>query len=603
MRRSSLLLFACVLPAQAADSPSRAALREHAAVVARSPQVHGHRLCVKLAEGCGAEWVAGHLQSHTGVDLGAAAALFASAAVEPLFTALPWAGLDLWHRRACAVLPVHQRPGHLGLWFRLELPDAAAADALTEKLFDCPLVEHVHKEPRGTPASCATPAFAGGRIAGGGVSSGDVSGGDIPPPTPLFTSLQSTHLPAPTGLGVWRAQTVYGARGQGTQVLMVEHDWYLDHEDMDQMVLANFLGAYPGGNSGDAAHGTAGASVLVADRNEFGMTGMVDETRIRFLATGSNGGLANAILQAGVQGQPGDLILFVLMFLLGQISTTDWVPMEFLQSVYDATATVTGNGRLLVCAAGNGANNLDDPRLMRRFDRSFRDSGAILAAATAGDLPTRASYSNFGSRIDACAQGLYVVACGVGTMFWPNGDRRQAYTADHQGTSSATALIAGAMVALQGAARAQLGRSLDNAEIRSLLHQHGTPSPDAIGKRPDLPAMLVAMGAGDGLWASHPDLPLGGSVQVELSGPAGSGALLFASFAPGRIDLGLNRPVLLAQAGLLSLGFLALPAGQAAFPVQLPNVATLHGVSLYFQAGVLQGSGLRVTNSVQITGL
>lgn len=588
MRSVLPFLFASALMAQAPAPTARGELRQHAAVVAKSPQVFGQRLCVKLAEGCGAEWRDGRLQSRTGVDLAEANALFAGAAVTPLFPALSWDELDLWHRRACAALPEGSRPGHLGLWFRLELPDAAAADALTGRLFDCALVEHVHNEPRGTPAAAGVLPRPGQ---------------DIPPVTPLFTALQSTHQPAPAGLGVWQAQSVYGARGQGTAVVMVENDWYLDHEDMDQMVLANFVGAYPGGNSGEAGHGTAGASVLVADRNDYGMTGMVDETRIRFLATGSNGGLANSILVAGAQSQPGDLILFVLMFMLGQISTTDWVPMEFLQSIYDATATVTGNGRLLVCAAGNGANSLDDPRLLRRFDRSFRDSGAILAAATEGDLLTRASYSNYGSRIDACAQGLYVVACGIGTMFWPNGDRRQTYTADYQGTSSATALVAGAVVALQGAARAQLGRTLSLAEIRNLLHHHGSASPDAIRQRPNLPAMLAVLGALDGLRASHPDLPLGGSVQIEMSGQVGSGALLFAGFAPGRTELGFNRPILLDLGGMLSLGFLAMPTGQASFPVALPNLASLRGLSLYFQAGLLQNGGLWVTNSVQVTGI
>lgn len=591
MLRVSMLLFALALPAQ---DPAQGALvagsladrKAHAAVVARSPQVFANRLCVKLAEGCGAEWCAEGLHSRTGVDLAPVAALFAAAKVSPLFPALSWTELDRWHQRACAALPPHNRPGHLGLWFRLELPDGAAADALTERLFDCPLVVHVHKEPRATPAA-----------AGVGMQPQD-----IPPPTPLFTGLQATHQPAPNGLGVWRAQTVYGARGQATHVVMVEYDWYLDHEDMDQMVVANFLGPYPGGATGDAGHGTAGASVLVANRNEYGMTGMVDETAIRFLPVGG-GGLANAILQAGAASQPGDLVLVVLMFMLGQISTTDWVPMEFLQSVFDASLTVTGNGRLLAVAAGNGGNSLDDPRLVRRFDRSFRDSGAIMAAATDGPLLTRAVFSNYGSRIDACADGLGVVACGIGTMFWPNQDRRQTYTSDYQGTSSATALIAGAVLAMQGAARAQLGRSLTTAELRSLLAQHGTPSPDAIGRKPDLPAILAAMGASDGLLASHPDLPLGGSVQIELSGQPGTGALLFAGLQPGRIDLGLNRPVLLSSAGMLSLGFLALPAGQAAFPVQVPNAAVLHGLSLYFQAGRLQGSSIWITNSVQITVL
>jgi len=586
--RSSLpvpWLLACALllaaPARTQQTP-----RETAALIARSPHVHHDRLCVKLVEGSGAELRDGLLHSRTGTDLSPAARLFARAIAEPLFTALPWDGLDQWHKNACAVLPEGRAPGHLGLWFRLTAPSAVAADALSDALLTCPLVEHVHKEPQPTPASHRTPNPPG----------------DIPPTTPLFTALQLTHDPAPSGHGVWRAQGILGARGQNVRFHMVEDDWYMPHEDLDVLVPANFVGGLPAGTTGGGTHGVAGTSILCAGRDTFGMTGIVDEVDIRFYAASGNGGAANALLQAAVNSQPGDVVMMVLMFLLGQLGTDDWVPLELLQAVFDATLTATANGRILVVTAANGGRSLDDPRFMRRFDRGFRDSGAIMVTASDGPLLTRASFSNYGSRIDANSWGNGVIAAGYGTLFFPNSDYRQAYTSSYAGTSPAVPTVAGLVASMQGAVRRQLDRTLTTAELLQLLHTIGTPSPDAIGRRTDLFAALQALGAVDGLEMSSPDVLLGGSVSVALTGAAGGAAFLFTSFLLGNLDLGLNRKVHLGLATMQTVGFLPMPSGTANWTMQVPNDPSLSGTSLYFQAGLLAGTApIHVTNSGQTT--
>ncbi|MFO1077738.1 MAG: S8 family serine peptidase [Planctomycetota bacterium] len=351
-----------------------------------------------------------------------------------------------------------------------------------------------------------------------------------------------------------------------------------------------------------ANHGIAGTSIVCADRNDYGMTGIVDEAAIRFVSVVTNGGLANSLLLAGTNSQPGDVVMVVMMFLLGQIGGNDWVPYEILQPVFDATLTVTANGRYVVAAGGNGANNLDDPRLLRRFDLTFRDSGAFLAGASDGALLTRAPFSNFGSRIDANSWGNGVMACGYGTLFYPNNDPLQAYTLAGTGTSSATALLAGVVTSIVGGCRAELARDPTIPELRQLMAAHGAQSPDPIGRRPDVHAILQAMGAIDGLETSAPDVGIGGTEHVLLSGPTASGALVFANFAPGSTDLGLNRRILLDLPGMMSLGFVAMPTGSASIAVSIPADPGLHGVSLYFQAGILSGSApVHVTNAGQLT--
>ncbi|MCA8974349.1 MAG: S8 family serine peptidase, partial [Planctomycetes bacterium] len=443
-----LLALAAVLHLTAASvttqTPSRdPAELELARTISRSPQAIGDHLCVKLREGSGAELVSGVLRSRTGFDLAGVNTLFGMARAEPLFTVMSWDELDLWHRRACANLPVDNRPGHLGLWFRLVTPTVEQADWLFERLWAEPMVEHVVKEPRGTPAGMPMRRRRSMPT-------------DIPPPTPLFTSLQGTFEPTPLGHSIWRGQGVLGARGQGVRVEMIELEWDLDHEDVSQCVAANFVGAIPT-PGGQAGHGTAGASIVSADRNEYGFTGIADEVAMRFYPTNSNGGIANTILTAGANCQVGDVLMMVMMYMLGQNGGADWVPYEIVQPIFDASLTVTGNGRVMVVSAGNGDNNLDDPRLVRRFDRSYRDSGVLIVSASDGSLLPKAPFANFGSCIDAHSWGDDVCVCGVPTLFFPNNDIRQAYSADGTGTSSAVPAIAGIAAALQGASAQQLG--------------------------------------------------------------------------------------------------------------------------------------------------
>lgn len=564
----------------------RAADRELARTISRSPQVVPNVLCVKLIEGSGAVLVDGRLRSRVGMDLAAPAALLARGRLLPLFAGIALEQLDRMHATACANLLPKDRPGHLGLWFRCELPTVAAADQLFELLWDQPLIEHVVKQALPTPAAMPITALLPG---------------DIPPPTPLFTSLQGSFDPSPVGHSFWQAQGILGARGQGIGFHMVEQEWHFDHEDVSQCVAANVFGTYPP-PGGEAGHGTAGASVITADRNEYGITGIADEVGLRFYSTTTNVNLETTLLIAGTQCQPGDVIMVVMMYNLAQVGGTDWVPFEILQPVFDATATLTGNGCHVVVASGNGDNSLDDPRFVRRFDRTFRDSGAVFAAATDGASLSKAHFSNFGSRIDANSWGDDVCACGIPTLFYPNQDIRQSYTADYTGTSSAVPGVAGLVAAIQGAAERQLGARLTNDQVRPLLWTHGPLSPDSIGRRPDLQAILAAIGAADGLAVAHPDVPIGASEDVTITGPAGSGAFLFAAFDAGSTDLGFNRRIHLALPGILTVGFVPMPAGAATFQIDIPNDIGLRGLDLFLQAGVLQAAApVHVTNSGQLT--
>ncbi|MCU0863406.1 MAG: S8 family serine peptidase [Planctomycetes bacterium] len=582
---SSLVVGAALAPvaAQGAADPL---------VVADPAAVHVDRLCVKLQEGTGAELVDGRLRSRTGADLEAVARWFRQARVEPLVATVSWDELDRWHDQAAAVLPEGRRPGHLGLWFRVHAASAAQAEALHRSLAAEPLVTCVYHEPRYFLASAAVP------------------GNDPLPPTPAYMALQGSHGPTTAtlpGHDFPAAAAVYGGRGRGIGLRVIEDVWIFGHEDVEQLTAANLLGPAPAYEVTTANHGLSGASLVVADRNAFGITGAADEASARLIAIGTNGGIEGSLALAVSSSQPGDVVMIVIMVLVPGLGPGTFVPLEFYQAGFDAVRTATALNRHVVIPAGNGNRSLDDPALLGRFDRSFRDSGAIIVAASAGGNLQKAQFSNWGSRIDAHSWGDGVISCGYGTLFQGTTDFSQAYTAAATGTSSSTPHLAGAIAAIQGAARMQLGQTLSNAQIAALLAAHGATTPDVIGRRTDLPGIFTALGIYDGLRLSAPDAMIGAPVPevltATLSGAENDLMVLFGGLSPGNTNLGFNRPVHIDLGGLLSLGAFVLPSAPstASWQLVVPNDLTLRGTDLYFQAVRWRAGALHVTNSCHAT--
>lgn len=561
------------------------------------PATYDTRLELKFVEGSAVALQAGSLVSNTGADIESVARWLGGFRVTPMVTSVPLEQLDAWHAHALAVLPEGNRPGHLGLWFYVDGDDAASVENLRQSLAREPLVAHVYQQPRLYLAS-ATPAAipVAPRVAAS-------SQGDLPPTTPSYTSQQFTHDPTPLGHGVRAAAGTLGARGQGIGLRMLETDWLFGHEDLCQLVAANVLGAAPPGARPAGDHGASGSSIVFADRNAYGVTGIADEVSARFVALELNGGYVNSMTLVLANSQPGDVALIVVMVLVPALGPGAWLPFEFFQSSFDATLTATANGMHVVVPAGNGDRSLDDPALLGRFDRNFRDSGAIIVGASAAGLMQKADFSNWGTRIDAHGWGDQVIACGYGSLFYPNNDPLQAYTAAGTGTSSATPHIAAIVASLQGAALRQTGQLLSNQAVLDLLHTQGAPTPDVIGLRPDLAGMLTQIGAIDGLRMTAPDAPIGGLIEATMDGQPGSVAALFGSFATSNLPLGFNRNVHLDLLQMASLGAFVLGAsGTAQYQLPVPNNVTLQGADIYFQAVRLTGTQpLFVTNSCQAT--
>jgi hypothetical protein len=360
---------------------------------------------------------------------------------------------------------------------------------------------------------------------------GAARGAVAPATTPDFTARQIYEDASPAGIDARWAWTRPGGGGAGVRVIDVEGAWRFTHEDL----LLNQGGVIGGTEIANIIwrnHGTAVAGVLSGDRNAFGITGIAPDANIRaisILFPGSGQIPARAIFFATLALSAGDIILVELhnpgprYGFAERPDQLGYIAMEWWPDIGDAIRYATGRGVIVVEAAGNGAENLDDALydtpaagFPASWINSFRggraDSGAILVGAGApppgthgqdyGPDRSRLGFSNFGSRVDCQGWGQEVTTTGYGDLQW-GATEDVWYTDAFNGTSSASPIVVGAVACYQGISTAA-GNPKMPAEVRARLRATGSPQLDApgrsaaqrIGNRPDLRAMLPLLEKG-----------------------------------------------------------------------------------------------------------
>ena len=223
------------------------------------------------------------------------------------------------------------------------------------------------------------------------------------PATPDYQGEQGYRLSAPEGVGASDVTAVAGADGAGVAIVDIEYNWVLDHEDLELDASANIDSAplydpYP---VDEGNHGTAVLEILGGRPNAYGVTGLVPEATLLVapaMTTSHGYNVARAVnLAAQILG-PGDVILIEQQSYV--CGGSNFGPVEWNPPVFDAIATATALGIVVVEAAGNGAVDLDAPACGGWFDRSVRDSGAIIVGAGEPGSRARLSFSSYGSRVD-----------------------------------------------------------------------------------------------------------------------------------------------------------------------------------------------------------
>ncbi|MCB9564252.1 MAG: S8 family serine peptidase [Kofleriaceae bacterium] len=398
--------------------------------------------------------------------------------------------------QVAAVAPLFARPSTPALagWVRIELtasPDDAAA--LAAWLVARPGVVDAFVAPVITLADDVAD---------------DAPGADAdrcPLRTPRYDALQGYLAAAPGGIDAAAAWPRPGGRGEGVWFADIEGGWNRDHEDLPGDRIHHVAGRAVADPAWQA-HGTAVLGEVVGRDNGIGVVGIAPDVERVVTASIFDTPVAVAIDAAQAALRPGDVLLIELQ---GQGPRRRYVPVEYWRDVFEVIQHATARGVIVVEAAGNGGEDLDHRAYRGAFDRARRDSGAILVGAGA---PARAGwtdrsrldFSNYGSRVDVQGWGRRVTSLDYGDLQECDRQvRTRNYTDQFSGTSSASPIVAGAAILLQGVHRAATGAPLTPAAMRALLVATGTPQVDGphgratqhIGPRPDLARALEALPA------------------------------------------------------------------------------------------------------------
>jgi hypothetical protein len=410
----------------------------------------------------------------------------------------------------------------LSVFYKVEAPEDKL-EALAAQLTSCTSVEAAYVKPPAIPSqTMVEPMMEEPQEFINMMSSLET---EAVPATANFIPRQTYLGPAPAGIDAHYAATLRGGRGGGVGICDIEGAWRFTHEDL-RVNQGGVVGGTPTSNMGWRNHGTAVIGVISGDRNNYGINGIAPDARIRGVSIFGGMGTAGAIRRAAQVSNKGDIILLELhrpgprFNFQGRADQRGYIAIEWWPDDFAAVRYAITKGVIVVGAAGNGAENLDDaiyntrpagfPASWRNpFNRRLADSGGVLVGAGApppgthgrnhGPDRSRLGFSNYGSAVDAQGWGREVTTTGYGDL--QGGSNEDLwYTDRFSGTSSASPIVVGALACVQGVLRARRRPVLSPTRARSLLRSTGSPQTSAtgrprsqrIGRRPNLRQLIQA---------------------------------------------------------------------------------------------------------------
>ena len=405
----------------------------------------------------------------------------------------------------------------LSVFYRVRADDDHL-DELAPKIEELPFVASAYVKPAPEPAAATAVADPG------------VAGIEAPA-TADFTSRQGYLGPATAGVDAVLAHTQAGGGGAGVSIIDVEGAWQLSHEDLLQN-LSGVIAGTPTTDLGWRNHGTAVFGEFGGDRNGLGIVGIAPDATISGASIFGGVGSAGAIRHAADHLGAGDIILIELHRpgprhnFAARADQAGYIAMEWWPDDFAAIRYAISRGVIVVEAAGNGAEDLNDalydtpapgfPATWRNpFNVANPSSEAVVVGAGApppgthgrdhGPDRSRLDFSNHGRRVDAQGWGREVTTTG-GRGGNPGdlqggSDETLWYTDTFSGTSSASPIVVGALACIQGILAARGMAKLNPAQAISILRATGSPQVDApgrpatqrIGNRPDIRAAITAL--------------------------------------------------------------------------------------------------------------
>lgn len=331
-----------------------------------------------------------------------------------------------------------------------------------------------------------------------------------PPPVPPDFEPNQGYLDSATaGVDADCMWLVQCAAGNFVTVADIEYSWNLNHLDLPPITL---LGPAPSDPFNNTNHGTAVLGQISALRNGFGVTGIAYESKMYVATTYAGVWNVGAAITTTLGSLTAGDVLIIEQQTYGPnyIPGTQFglVPVEWDILVYNAILVAGGVGVVVVEAGGNGRQNLDDPVYSQGNNGHWpflpgNDSGAIIVGAGAPpggfDVDrSRMGFSNYGSTVDLQGWGAHVYTTGYGSAYNAEGPNLW-YTSGFSGTSSASAIVAGACALLQSAYKTATGTILTPAQVKAHLQSTGSPQQNGtypvsehIGPRPDAAAAFAA---------------------------------------------------------------------------------------------------------------
>jgi subtilase family protein/VCBS repeat protein len=433
-------------------------------------------------------------------------------------------------------------PPDLSVFYHVDA-DERRLEELADTLLADDLVEAAYVKPPGEPPTATIETVER-------INDMRPDPSDAPPATPNYVAREGYLTVAPSGVDTQFAWTLWGGRGTGIKVIDCEWAWRFTHEDL----LQNQGGVVAGTSIGNTDHGTAVVGVIGGDANSIGVTGIAPGAWVG-ASSFSDQSTSTAIKVAADKVGRGDIILLEIHRpgprtpnpMQGQLGfiAIEWWPDDFAAIRY-----AVAKGIIVVEAAGNGFQNLDDAVYDTRpngFPASWRNpfnpgnpsSGAVVVGAGApppnthganwGPDRSRLDFSNYGRRVDVQGWGREVTTTGYGDL---QGGLNQDlwYTDSFSGTSSASPIVVGALACTQGALKTHGHVRMTSAGARWLVRQTGSPQQDApgrpasqrIGNRPDLRQLIPAAAR---FATRSADYDGDGRAEVLITSPWGIGIL------------------------------------------------------------------------------
>jgi hypothetical protein len=305
--------------------------------------------------------------------------------------------------------------------------------------------------------------------------------------------------PSPDGVDARAVWPLPGGDGAGQRIIDLEQGWTLNHEDLTAHGATVLFGSVV---NSSRYHGTAVLGEICAVDNALGDVGIAPNVASVNVVShsGATSNIPNAIATAIANLDYGHLLLLEVQI--------NFLPAETVPANFAAIRLATALGVVVVEAAGNGANDLDlytdsgGLAVLNRGSADFKDSYAIMVGAANSPSPhSRWASSNFGSRIDCYGWGQ-----NVDSTSSDSAGSTTLYTSVFQGTSSASPIVTGAALCVQGLAEASLGLRFGPVQLRAILSNAATgtasanPATDRIGVMPDLAAIAGVLSLRPDVW-------------------------------------------------------------------------------------------------------